>query len=183
MHSVLENLTRNMANSVRTHGLASVAKGPQIIQSRFSYRCCYSEEGIVRLRNSHHEEANSSSIGQEIIRLHGIRSIITVFIRTHNGATHLILSFHSQISHVASSPLDFLPRMLYEFLIFHAFHIPRPSHSPWFDHPINVWKEHNLLSWQSAVFTIILLLPLSQPSSQTPQLCSPLRVKGAISHP
>jgi hypothetical protein len=47
-------------------------------------------------------------------------------------------------------PSDFLTKILYAFLIPPMREIPHPSHSPWFDHPNNIW-------WSIQVMKLLIM--------------------------
>ena len=97
-------------------------------------------------------EANRFSAGQEISRISWNPKV-----RYRNCKSPPPAPVLSQISLVLASPSHFLKihfniilsftsglptKTLHVLLFSHTYHMPRPSHSPWFDHTSNICWVH-----------------------------------------
>jgi hypothetical protein len=55
--------------------------------------------------------------------------------------SNLILSFHLCLGLPSFFlPWASLPKAVMHLYSLHAYYMPSPSHSPWFDHPNNIWR-------------------------------------------
>jgi len=109
------------------------------------------------LQNMYHRiscEANNLLDSQEILR---ISWNLKTHYRVHGSQmnpAHVLVSYFfkstlillSRLRYLSSGlfPLGFLPKPYTHFAFPHTCHTLRPSHSPWFDQPNNIWRGMKL---------------------------------------
>jgi hypothetical protein len=121
---------------------------------------------------NHSWEANSRSARQHIPHFYGHRRIITMFIGANRWTLYRatwIQSVSSHLIYLRSILISFshllLDQLLSSLVIFrvkficvshmsHSWYRPRPSHSPWFDHPNNIWWRTQILKFLIMSFSV-----------------------------